>query len=198
MSGMIERGKENQGVQDYANYRTRGYDKEFMIDGASIDVSLVEEKAFLTRFPEKDYKEPYSVLIGNREWMRRNGVNIDLSVEKKMFRDEENGRTAVLVAVGGDVVAVVGIADTVKPEAHLTVYALKQQGLDVVLLTGDNKHTAKAIAEQVGISRVYAEVLPSHKVAKIRKLQAGGQKVILFSSSSNNKHISLKSSSNAV
>jgi len=179
VSGMIERGKHSQGIKDYANYRCKGYEKEFSIDGAIIDVSLVQEKAFLSRYPEQEITEPYTVLIGNREWMRRNGITVELDVEKKLLRDEEFGRTAVLVAVGGDVVATVGIADTVKPEAHLTVFALKQQGLDVVLLTGDNKHTAKAIAEQAGITRVYAEVLPSHKVAKIRKLQACGQKVAM-------------------
>ena len=71
--------------------------------------------------------------------MRRNGVSVSLSVERRMVREEELGRTAVIVAINDQLVAVLGIADTVKPEAHLTVYCLKQQGLDVVLLTGQSQ-----------------------------------------------------------
>ena len=112
--------------------------------------------------------EYYEVLIGNREWLKRNNIRLEEEVDKRMSREEDLGRTAVLAVVDRKVLAVISIADIVKAEAALTVHTLKTAGIDVVLLTGDNKKTARAIATQAGISRVYAEVLPSHKVAKIR------------------------------
>ena len=110
----------------------------------------------------------YEVLIGNREWLKRNTIRLEEEVDKRMCREEDLGRTAVLAVVDRKVLAVLSIADQVKAEAGLTVHTLKTAGIEVVLLTGDNKKTARAIAAQAGITRVYAEVLPSHKVAKIR------------------------------
>uniref|UniRef100_A0A8C6YAP6 P-type Cu(+) transporter n=1 Tax=Naja naja TaxID=35670 RepID=A0A8C6YAP6_NAJNA len=121
----------------------------------------------------------YSVLIGNREWMSRNGLLLRSDTDEAMTEHERRGRTAVLIAVDGELCGLVAIADTVKPEADLAVRTLKGMGLEVVLMTGDNGKTARSIAAQVGITKVFAEVLPSHKVAKVRQLQEEGKRVAM-------------------
>ncbi|XP_041653047.1 copper-transporting ATPase 1 [Cheilinus undulatus] len=123
--------------------------------------------------------DTYVVLIGNREWMRRNCLQIRPDIDDAMVEHERRGRTAVLVAVDNLLCAMIAIADTVKPEAELAVHTLTNMGLEVVLMTGDNSKTARAIASQVGIRKVFAEVLPSHKVAKVEQLQQEGKKVAM-------------------
>ena len=107
-----------------------------------MDAGLVQREVSLLERLDRDKlvntgeEGEYTVLIGNREWMRRNAVGVSSEVEERMEREEEQGRTAVLMAVDQVLVAMLGIADTVKPEAHLTIHSLKARGLDVVLLTG--------------------------------------------------------------
>ncbi|XP_064404796.1 copper-transporting ATPase 1-like isoform X4 [Halichondria panicea] len=117
----------------------------------------------------------YEVLIGNREWMNVNGIDVVMGMEDKIQVWETQGRTVVLVSVDGILVGAIAIADSIKSEALVAVSSLKKMGQRVVLLTGDNRRTAQAIAEEVGIHEVYAEVLPSHKKNQISALQQEGK-----------------------
>jgi Cu+-exporting ATPase len=92
---------------------------------------------------------------------------------------EAQGKTAMFVAIDGRIAGVLAVADTLKPHAAEAVAALRRQGLAIVMITGDNRRTAEAIAAQVGIDRVMAEVLPQDKAAQVKQAQAEGQVVAM-------------------
>ncbi|WP_338140519.1 HAD-IC family P-type ATPase [Candidatus Phytoplasma fabacearum] len=131
----------------------------------------------------------YEILIGNRNWIIKNGLTISHEMDKVLNSQEEIGSTSVLFAINGMICASISVLDEIKPEAKLTVATLKRMGLEVILLTGDNLKTATAVAKQVGIDNVYAEVLPSHKVKKISQLQLMSKNNLTdFCSKNNNKN----------
>jgi len=111
------------------------------------------------------------VLLGNRKLMRDSGVPVEAAALTSMESLEEDGKTAMLVAVDGRSVGIVAVADTLKEHSVEAVARLKQMGLEVAMMTGDNHRTANAIARRVGIDRVLAEVLPQDKAEEVRKLQ---------------------------
>ncbi|XP_072170821.1 copper-transporting ATPase 1-like [Diadema setosum] len=149
--------------------------------GPKNDTSAVitPESAGNIRNTRDNQSDQYQVAIGNREWMHRNFVTVTETADGALRAREELGQTAVLVAVNGELVGMISVADMVKPEAAAAVCALKKMGLDVMLLTGDNQKTAQAIAGQVGIGHIFAEVLPQHKVDKVRELQKKGHLVAM-------------------
>lgn len=118
------------------------------------------------------------VLLGNRKLMETNSVDIS-GLEPKMAAFEEHGKTAMLMAVDGKAAGLIAVADTLKEHSAEAVAALKKMGLEVVMLTGDNQRTAKAIAAQVGVDRVLAEVLPGEKASEIKRLQSEGKVVAM-------------------
>ncbi|WP_225607532.1 heavy metal translocating P-type ATPase [Pseudomonas sp. PDM10] len=118
------------------------------------------------------------IWLGNRRLFARQGIATE-AAEEHLIRLEADGKTAMLVGVDDRLVGVIAVADIIKPEAAEAVAALQASGIKVVLLSGDNHRTAEAVARQVGIERVIAEVLPDDKVAVIRQLQSEGQVVAM-------------------
>jgi Cu+-exporting ATPase len=118
------------------------------------------------------------VLAGNRRLLEREGVGI-AAAEEAMTGLEAQGKTAMLVTIDGALAGLVAAADTVKPEAREALASLRDDGIGVVMLTGDNPRTANAIAQELGIDRVIAEVLPADKTAVIRGLQEQGEVVAM-------------------
>jgi P-type Cu+ transporter len=122
--------------------------------------------------------EGFSVLVGNRALMSGRGVDV-AALAGIAAAEAAAGRTPMFVAVDGAPAAVLTVADTVKAESAEAVAQVKALGLQVWMLTGDNAATAAAIAEQVGVDHVLAEVLPADKAAKVRELQAQGHVVAM-------------------
>ncbi|MBN4006356.1 heavy metal translocating P-type ATPase [Nostoc sp. LPT] len=110
------------------------------------------------------------VQIGTQRWLTELGINT-MSLQQYKDAWEAAGKTVILIAVDGELQGIIGIADALKPSSAAVVKALQKLGLEVVMLTGDNRKTADAIALQVGIQRIFAEVRPDQKAAIIQALQ---------------------------
>jgi len=114
----------------------------------------------------------HRVQIGTQRWMQELGIDTQ-ALQAQKDRLEAGGKTAIWIAVDGIIQGLMGIADALKPSSADAVRALQRLGLEVVMLTGDNRPTAEAIAQQVGIRRVFAEVRPDQKAAVVQELQSG-------------------------
>jgi Cu+-exporting ATPase len=122
--------------------------------------------------------EDHTVTLGTLRMMHNEQVVLN-GVERDIARLQQEGKTAVVVAVDNEAAGVIAIADTVKPTSREAVAALHRLGIEVAMLTGDNQRTAEAIAQEVGIDRVLAEVLPADKVDEVRRLQHEGRVVAM-------------------
>lgn len=120
----------------------------------------------------------HTIRLGNRRLFKKENIDI-AHAENALTTLEAEGKTAMLVARDQTVLGIIAVADTIKPEAAEAIAALKSRHIKVVLLTGDNRRTADVIAQQAGIDRVIAEVLPEEKVNVIRQLQAEGEVVAM-------------------
>jgi P-type Cu+ transporter len=118
------------------------------------------------------------VVVGSPRFIREQNLFID-GLSAQVEAVQSRASTATLVAVDGIVAGVIGIADTIKPSSREAIAALQRLGLDVVMITGDNERTARAIADEVGIQRVLADVLPGEKANAVKQLQNEGRRVAM-------------------
>jgi Cu+-exporting ATPase len=118
------------------------------------------------------------VQIGTRRWMNELGIATS-PLNKDWERLEYLGKTVIWIAVGGKIEGIMGISDAVKPSSVQAIRALQKMGLEVVMLTGDNRRTAEVIAREVGIKRVLAEVRPDQKAATVEQIQSEGKIVAM-------------------
>ena len=122
--------------------------------------------------------EGQEVLLGNLAFMAQNNISTETLTTPHEEHARE-GKTAIFLAVGGKPVGLIAAADTLKPGAAAVVAALQEMGLKILLLSGDNRLTAEAVARSIGITEVLAEVLPGDKAAKVAQLQAQGEVVAM-------------------
>ncbi len=119
-----------------------------------------------------------TILLGNRKLFEEKNIPVK-TIEGKLNELEDMGKTVVIVGVNGAVFGAIAVADLVKESAREALNELRRMGKEVVMISGDNKRTAEAIARDLGIAKVYAEVLPADKSIKISELQLSGNKVAM-------------------
>ena len=122
--------------------------------------------------------EGANILLGNRKLMVERGIELS-QLESESDRLASEGKTPMYIAVEDKLAGIIAVADVVKESSAKAIKKLRGMGIQVVMITGDNRRTAAAIAKQVGIDRVLAEVLPHDKANEVKKLQAEGKKVAM-------------------
>ncbi|QIZ08360.1 cadmium-translocating P-type ATPase [Priestia megaterium] len=143
-----------------------------------IELGSSEQFEAIPGFGIESKVERKSLLIGTRRLMEKNNIDVG-NILPKMENLEKQGKTAMLVAIDHQFAGVIAVADTIKETSQKAIERLKNMGLEVVMITGDNKQTAQAIANEVGIDHVIAEVLPEGKAEEVKKLQQAGKKVAM-------------------
>ncbi|GGE23562.1 copper-translocating P-type ATPase [Marinithermofilum abyssi] len=154
---------------------------EAIVNGAKekeIEMPAAEEFEAIPGYGIRALADGNSVLVGTRKFMAQHEVATDAAASD-MERLEQEGKTAMLAAVKGSLAGIIAVADTVRETSREAIIRLKDMGMEVILLTGDNKRTAQAIGQQVGVDRVIAEVLPDQKADEVKKLQSSGHTVAM-------------------
>ncbi|RMH72920.1 MAG: heavy metal translocating P-type ATPase [Gemmatimonadetes bacterium] len=120
-----------------------------------------------------------SVIVGSRNWLEKNGVVVEIEPDH-INQLQARGQTLLFVAIEGHLAGILGLADTIKPTSPAALAAMKNLGIETMMITGDNQQTARLIAAEVGhIDAVFAEVRPPDKIQKVREVQARGKRVAM-------------------
>ncbi|WP_173916889.1 heavy metal translocating P-type ATPase [Halobacillus sp. Marseille-Q1614] len=146
--------------------------------GQNMEVKEAEDFEAIPGYGIQAKVDGHQVYVGTRKLMRRENIFFE-RYEETISDLESNGKTAMLIAINGEMKGYVSVADTVKETSKQAIADLKALGLNVYMVTGDNERTAQAIAKQVGIDGVFAEVLPEEKAEKVKVLQQQGEKVAM-------------------
>lgn len=144
----------------------------------NITLSPVEKFQAIPGHGVEGVVENKRISFGNRRLMEKEGISLS-HAEDMVVSLENDGKTVMMLALDGNLSALIAVADTIKDTASEGVAALKKKGIEVVMITGDNTRTANAIAKKLGIDRVLAEVLPNQKEEEVKKLQSEGKKVAM-------------------
>lgn len=135
---------------------------------------IVEKFENLSGLGVKASVDQKQVLVGTVKLMRENKISLG-DLESKITEFLDRGETIMVLAVDGTIKAVIGAADPIKPNAKLAIQKLKELGIEVAMISGDNKTTAEKVAKQIGIERVFSEVMPEDKASYVKKLQQEGK-----------------------
>ncbi|MCL6473185.1 MAG: copper-translocating P-type ATPase [Firmicutes bacterium] len=122
--------------------------------------------------------EGREVMVGNLGYMKEEKIDIS-KVESEARRLEQEHKTIIYIAIDGSIKGLIGLADRIKPESKVAVQELQEMGVDVAMITGDNRATAESVAKELGIKTVFAEVLPAQKAEKVKELQSQGRLVAM-------------------
>ncbi|MFH1126466.1 MAG: heavy metal translocating P-type ATPase, partial [Candidatus Altiarchaeota archaeon] len=166
--GSIERNSEHPLAEAIVHY----------VEEKGVVYSEVSEFKAIPGFGVSGVVNGRKIILGNRKLLEKENIPY-VELEGKLSVLEDEGKTVVVLAVDGKPAALVAIADTLKDSSKEAVMELKNLGIEVHLLTGDNKRTATAVARQIGIQNVFAEVLPEDKAISVRKLQTNERKVAM-------------------
>jgi P-type Cu+ transporter len=151
-------------------------------------ISIAKEKGIIVSNPDSfeaisghglraSYAD-HTIFIGNRKLMRDNNIPVSAEIDTTLSAIETQGKTATLIAIDNKLAGIIAIADTIKNNAKQAIDSLKSMGIEVIMLTGDNERTAKAVASQLGIDKVIAQVLPQEKEQVISRLREREKKIV--------------------